>query len=322
MIIVTGGAGFIGSAVLWELNKKGIDDILIVDNLAQNDKWKNLVNRKFTDFIHKSKFIDLLFKNSFYPVESIIHLGACSSTTETDADYLMENNFHFSQKIAKYCIKRDIRFINASSAATYGSGENGFSDSSDISYLLKPLNMYGYSKQLFDLWALKTGAVKKLVSLKFFNVFGPNEYHKEDMKSVFYKAFFQAKETGCIKLFKSYKKEYPNGGQLRDFIYIKDCVDVIWWFLNNRTESGIFNVGTGTASTWNDLAESVFLSMDKKTDIKYIDMPDHLKDKYQYYTCADTNKLRKAGCQIKFTTIKEAAKDYIRNYLMASDPYL
>ncbi len=322
MIIVTGGAGFIGSAVVWRLNRAGVDDILVVDNLGNSDKWKNLVNRKYSDYIHKTRFLDLLSSGRLGKVDAIIHMGACSSTTETDADYLMQNNFQYSKTLARFALERGIRFINASSAATYGDGSAGFSDDPHGLDRLKPLNMYGYSKHLFDLWALRTGAMDRLASLKFFNVFGPNEYHKGDMCSVIYKAFFQVKETGRIRLFKSYRSEYEDGGQKRDFVYVKDCVEVIWWLCENHGVNGIFNVGTGKARTWNDLAGAVFSAMEIQPRVEYIEMPPALRGRYQYFTQADISRLAGAGCPVRFTTLEDAAHDYIVNYLRQDDPYL
>jgi ADP-L-glycero-D-manno-heptose 6-epimerase len=322
MVIVTGGAGFIGSAMIWRLNKEGITDILVVDNLGKSDKWKNLVNRRFTDYVHRDAFLEGLYSHHFANIEAIIHLGACSATTERDADFLMQNNYHFSVKVAQYALKNQIRLINASSAATYGDGEKGFND--DTAYLtsLRPLNMYGYSKHLFDLWALRTGALDRLVSLKFFNVFGPNEYHKEDMTSVIYKAYFQVQTHGEIKLFKSYRDDYEDGEQRRDFVYVKDCVEVMAWLLKNPKINGLFNLGTGRDRSWNDLAQALFSALNQPTKIKYIDMPDHLKDRYQYYTCADNRKLTAIGQPHNFSPLEASVQDYVCNYLSNKDPYL
>ncbi len=322
MYIVTGGAGFIGSAFVWKLNELGIDDILIVDNLGTTQKWKNLVNLRYYDYLHKDDFLEELYASRFSRIESIIHMGACSSTTELDADYLMDNNFHYTKELAKYCLANNIRFIYASSAATYGDGSLGFSDDHSIIPKLKPLNMYGYSKQLFDLWALKKEILDKIVGIKFFNVYGPNEYHKGDMKSVVCKAYYQIKETGKLKLFKSYKPEYKDGEQKRDFVYIKDCVDVMAWFLERRDVNGIFNLGTGKARTWNDLAKATFSAMGLETNIEYIDMPEAIRDKYQYFTQADMKKLQDAGYKRKFTSLEDAVKDYVQNYLSKENQYL
>ncbi|ACS78679.1 ADP-glyceromanno-heptose 6-epimerase [Maridesulfovibrio salexigens] len=323
MYIVTGGAGFIGSAMVWKLNQMGIDDILIVDNLAKTDKWKNLVNLRYEDYIHRDQFFKFILEGDDpFKTDAVIHMGACSSTTEQDADFLMENNYRYTQMLCRFCLQHDVRFINASSAATYGDGQFGFDDDHEGIDRLKPMNMYGYSKQLFDLWAKRGGVLDKLVSLKFFNVFGPNEYHKDDMKSVICKAFHQIGETEEMKLFKSYKPEYPHGGQKRDFVYIKDCVDVMWWFLQNPQANGIFNIGTGQAREWNELARSVFAAMDVEPNISYIEMPETIRDKYQYFTQANMSKLVEAGYDKPFTSLEDAAKDYVQNYLAQEDPYL
>jgi len=322
MVIVTGGAGFIGSAVIWKLNEQGIDDILVVDNLSTSEKWKNLVNRRYRDYIHKSELLTQLQSGRLDPIEAIIHMGACSSTTERDADFLVENNYHYSKKLAKYAISKGIRFINASSAATYGDGELGFSDHPGQLDTYKPMNMYGYSKHLFDLWAHRSSQMDKLVSLKFFNVFGPNEYHKGDMSSVVFKSFHEVRETGKINLFKSYKKAFPDGGQKRDFVYVKDCAELILWLIENPSINGIFNVGTGEARTWNELAGAIFNALNHKKEIQYTDMPNQLKDRYQYYTCADMKRLKSTGCPVDFLSIESAVTDYIRQYLLKPDIYL
>jgi len=323
MIIVTGGAGFIGSAFIWRLNQEGIDDIVIIDRLGTDDKWKNLVNRRFVDYIDKDEFLQLVCADQVpFEISAIMHMGACSSTTERDADYLWENNYLYSRKLAEWAMKRNIRFIYASSAATYGDGTLGFSDDHSKISKLKPINMYGYSKQLFDLWVLKNKLENKSAGIKFFNVFGPNEYHKEEMTSVIFKAFHQIKETGKVRLFKSYKKEYPDGGQTRDFVYVKDCLDVMWWLFNNQNVNGIFNLGTGKARTWNDLIKAVFAAMGRKTNIQYIEMPKSLRNQYQYFTQAEMNKLKAAGCPVGFSSLEDSVRDYVVNYLQQTDPYL
>ncbi|WP_338668294.1 ADP-glyceromanno-heptose 6-epimerase [Pseudodesulfovibrio methanolicus] len=323
MYIVTGGAGFIGSAMVWKLNQMGIDDILVVDNLSTSEKWNNLVGLKYQDYLHRDQFLKFILEGEDpFETEAVVHMGACSSTTELDADFLMENNYRYTQYVCRFCMGHDARFINASSAATYGNGEFGFDDDEDGIGRLRPLNMYGYSKQLFDLWAKEAGLLDQIVCLKFFNVFGPNEYHKDDMKSVICKAHAQILETGKLKLFKSYREEYPHGGQKRDFVYIKDCVDIMAWFLENRDKGGIFNVGTGTARTWNDLANAVFSAMNREPEIEYIPMPEVIRDKYQYFTQANMDKLKAAGCTVKMTSLEDGAMDYVQNYLDKDDRYL
>jgi len=323
MIIVTGGAGFIGSAFVWKLNTEGIDDIVIVDELGQSDKWKNLVNRRYVEYIHKDVFLRMICteQTPFKP-RAIIHMGACSSTTERNADYLMDNNYHYSCRLAEWALSQQVRFIYASSAATYGDGTRGFSDEDAVTETLRPINMYGYSKQLFDLWVLRQQAETRCAGIKFFNVFGPNEYHKGDMKSVVFKAFHQIRETGTARLFKSYKPEYGDGEQRRDFVYIKDCVEVLWWLLEHPEANGIFNLGTARSRTWNDLIRAVFSAMNREPRIEYFDMPPEVRDQYQYFTEAKMDKLRSAGCPAAFRSLEEAVRDYVANHLRNPDPCL
>jgi ADP-L-glycero-D-manno-heptose 6-epimerase len=323
MYIVTGGAGFIGSAFVWRLNQEGIEDILIVDELDQSEKWQNLRNLKFQDYVHKDEFPRLMDYGAFpTKVEAIIHMGACSSTTETDSDFLYKNNFRYTRSVAEFCLENSIRFLYASSAATYGDGSAGYADDQENLRALKPLNMYGYSKQLFDLWAVRNGSIGKMAGFKFFNVYGPNEYHKDDMRSVVCKAFEQISDIGSVKLFKSYKPEYGDGEQVRDFVYVKDAVEVMWWFLQNPEVNGLYNLGTGQARSWKDLANATFAAMDRSPNIEFIEMPESLRDKYQYHTQAEMAKLRDAGCDHTFRTLEEGVDDYVRNYLAADDRYL
>ena len=323
MIIVTGGAGFIGSAFIWKLNNEGVDDILVVDELGESDKWKNLVNRRYVEYIHKDAFLRMI-RNEQMPFtpRAIIHMGACSSTTERDADYLMDNNYHYTCRLAEWALPKNIRFIYASSAATYGDGSQGFSDDSAVTPTLRPMNMYGYSKQVFDLWVLRQQVEKQVVGIKFFNVFGPNEYHKGDMRSVVHKAFEQIRDTGKVRLFKSHKPEYTDGGQMRDFIYVKDCVDAMWWLLEHPEINGIFNLGTGKARTWNDLIQALFSAMKMKPKIEYFDIPPEIRSQYQYLTEAEMGKLRATGCQAAFRPLEEAVQDYVVNYLQKPDRHL
>jgi ADP-L-glycero-D-manno-heptose 6-epimerase len=315
-IIVTGGAGFIGANVVKRLNELGEDKIFIVDNLSISEKWKNLVDLSFEDYIHKDRFIDELKKDKFkLSVKAIIHLGARSSTTEKDVDFLMENNYEYTKELAKWSIKRNVRFIYASSAATYGDGSIGFSDNHYLIPKLRPLNAYGYSKQIFDLWALKKGFLDKIVGLKYFNVFGPRENHKGDMRSMVLKAYEQIKRDGKIRLFKSYNPKYKDGEQLRDFIYIKDAVEMTLFFLEHPKLNGIFNVGTGIPRSWNDLAKAVFSALGTNPKIEYVDMPNEIRDKYQYFTKAEMEKIRKSGYTKPTLSLEEAVKDYILNYL-------
>ncbi|MFH1282168.1 MAG: ADP-glyceromanno-heptose 6-epimerase [bacterium] len=311
-IVVTGGTGFIGSCFLWKLNQEGIDNILVVDHLDDSEKWKNLVGKRFADYLQKDDFIDLVERGKIPKPESIIHLGACSSTTNTDADYYMKNNYEYSKKLALWAFSINVPFIYASSGATYGDGSHGYSDSNETTYKLKPLNVYGYSKQLFDLWVLNNGFENKATGIKFFNVFGPNEYHKADMMSVICKRFKDINNKGIIKLFKSYREDYKDGEQKRDFIYIKDAVEVMYYFFMNPKITGIFNLGTGVARSWNDIARAMFSALGKEPNIEYIPMPDYLIPKYQYFTQADMNKLKEAGYRIKFQSLEDSIRDYTR----------
>ncbi|WP_294344531.1 ADP-glyceromanno-heptose 6-epimerase [Prosthecochloris sp.] len=323
MIVITGGAGFIGSAMLWELNKHGRTDIMIVDDLGSTTtgKWKNLSGLSFRDFIHKNEFLSWFADNGLPEISTVIHMGAISATTETDASLLMANNYNYSKELAMLCASRKVRFIYASSAATYGDGRRGYNDEEENLEHLRPLNMYGYSKQLFDLWALKTGILKQAVGLKFFNVFGPNEYHKKDMCSVVFKAFHQIKKTGTVELFESHREDYLHGEQMRDFIYVKDCTSLISWLIENPAICGVFNVGTGQARSFNDLVTATFSALGLETKMQYIPMPETLRDKYQYFTQAEIGKLRSYGYTQPLTCLEEGVKDYVRNYLYSDTPY-
>lgn len=321
MIIVTGGAGFIGSALVWKLNSLGQDDILVVDELGTSEKWQNLASLRFSDYLHKDEFRRRVERDELGKPQAVVHLGACSSTTERDSDFLMENNFRYTRTLAEWCLANNVRFIYASSAATYGDGSLGYSDDDDTTRRLRPLNAYGYSKQLFDLWALRTGAINQMVGLKFFNVFGPNEYHKEDMTSVVFKSFHQIRDVGRVKLFKSNTPRFPDGGQMRDFVYIKDCVDVLTWLLESNV-AGIFNLGTGQARSWIDLVTAVFAALGRPPQIDFIDMPATIRDKYQNFTEAKMEKLRAAGCPVTFRPLEASVRDYVVNHLATGSPYL
>ena len=325
MYIVTGGAGFIDSALIWRLNRAGITDILVVDNLGTSEKWKNLVNRRYRQYLHRDAFLDALRRGSLPDaVEAVVHLGACSATTERNADFLMANNTAYSIAVCRFALERGARCINASSAATYGDGAQGFSDHVGNIRRLKPLNMYGYSKQLFDLWLLDNGLNDSVASLKFFNVYGPNEYHKGDMRSVVCKAFHEISATGRLRLFKSCCPDYPDGGQMRDFVYVKDCVELIFRLLEHPEINGIRNAGTGRARTWNDLGRAVFAALGREPAIDYVDMPEQLRGKYQNFTRADMGWLGEEGraLSLPFTGLEQGVEDYVRNYLAAPDPYL
>ena len=306
-VVVTGGAGFIGSCLIHKLNAEGINDIIVVDKLGRSEGWKNLVGKRFTEYLDKDALLDYLAKHK---CELILHMGACSSTTETDVSFLMENNYGYTQKLALWALKNKAHFIYASSGATYGDGRQGYSDDNKITPKLKPLNAYGYSKQIFDLWLLENGYDKKFTGFKFFNVFGPNEYHKGDMRSLVAKAYPEILQGKGMKLFKSYKKEYGDGDQKRDFVYIKDVLEVVWYFIKHPRLAGIYNVGTGRAESWNELAKAMFAAAGLKPEITYIEMPEVLKNKYQYFTLADISKLRAAGYKKEFSGLNEAVKDY------------
>ncbi len=312
--IVTGAAGLIGSALIWKLNQMGIDDILAVDHLGTSEKWKNLRALAYADYMEKDVFMDRLLANELPDdTEVILHMGACSSTTEKDATYLVGNNFNYTRCLAAYAVEKNIRFLYASSAATYGGGEHGYVDDENSIEELRPLNMYGYSKQMFDLWAKHQGLLSGITGVKYTNVFGPNELHKGEMRSVVCRAYEQIRDTGKVKLFKSYRPEYADGEQKRDFIYVKDAVEMVMFLLKNNCH-GIYNIGSGRAETWNSLAGAVFKAMNKPVNIEYIDMPDFLRGKYQYYTCADISKLRNAGYTAEVTPLEDTVADYICNY--------
>jgi ADP-L-glycero-D-manno-heptose 6-epimerase len=271
----------------------------------------------YQDFINKDEFIKQIESGVKLGIEAIIHMGANSSTTEKDADYLINNNYEYTKKLAKYCVENNIRFIYASSAATYGDGSLGFNDEEKICQSLRPLNMYGYSKNLFDVWAIKYGIIDKIVGLKYFNVFGPNEYHKSDMRSVVHKAFEQIKSTGKVELFKSRNPNYKDGEQKRDFIYVKDAVDMTLFFLKKKNKNGIYNIGSGKARTWNDLVTAIFKALNKPVKIEYIELPEYLVEKYQYFTEARIDKIKKAGYPHPITSLEDGVIDYVKSFLLA-----
>ena len=314
MIIVTGGAGFIGSCVVRTLNDAGRDDIIIVDNIAETDKWMNMRNKRYFKYVHKSRFLGEL--PNYENVEAIVHMGAQSSTTERNFDYLWKNNFEYTKALWNYCAEKQISFIYASSAATYGDGSQGFDDKKDIDCLL-PLNGYGYSKQLFDLWVRHQAKAypKQYAGLKFFNVYGPNEYFKGSMASMVFHGFNQIMTDGEIRLFKSCNPNYEDGGQLRDFVYVKDICSVIQWLLEHPKVSGLFNVGTGRAQSFRELAEETFRALNMKPNIRYIDMPEKLRGKYQYFTQANMEKLQSWGYDKPFADLEKGVRDYVQNHL-------
>ena len=319
MILLTGGAGLIGSAILWRLNQLGRTDIVVVDHLSTGEKWQNLRALRFQDYFEKDEFRAKLLAEEFEGCfQEIIHLGACSDTTEPDASYLANNNFAYGKMIAEYAIRNKARMIYASSAATYGDGENGFKDDEDGIFKLRPLNKYGYSKQIFDEWLYQKGCLKRpapggasFVGVKYSNVFGPNEYHKAHMRSMVLRSFEQITEKGSVALFKSYRPEYADGEQVRDFLYVKDAADMTLFFLGRgRNACGLYNIGFGSVRSWNDLAKAAFAAFGRKPDITYIEMPESLRPRYQYYTCLDISKIRHAGYDKELTTLEDAVKDY------------
>lgn len=316
--IVTGGAGFIGSALIHELNLRGQTDILVVDILGQDEKWKNLVPLKYADYIEADAFLSALLRDSNFlnGCQAIYHLGACSATTEKDASYLIRNNFEYTKVLAQAALRMGARFVYASSAATYGDGAQGMDDALEQLHTLRPLNMYGYSKHMFDCWAQREGILSQLVGLKYFNVFGPNEAHKGDMRSLVAKAYEQIQATGEIGLFKSYHPEYLDGEQMRDFLYVKDAVAMTLHLGANPQAGGLYNLGSGQANTWLTLATAIFDALGRRPNIKFIEMPEALKGKYQYYTCADITKLRASGFSPDMFPLPEAVKDYVTNYLV------
>lgn len=320
-IIVTGAAGFIGSGVVRHLNDMGNDNLVLFDVFDNSVKWKNLVKKKFLDVFSKDVIFDYL-KDKKNDVSAIIHLGACSDTTCNDSSYLLENNYRFTQKLCEIALNNNIKFIYASSAATYGDGKKGFCDDHNMLEDFAPLNMYAYSKHLFDLWALKENILDKIVGLKYFNVFGPNEYHKDYMASMVYKMTNHANEGNTIKLFKSTADKYKDGEQCRDFIYVKDVVKMTCGFLENYN-CGIFNIGLGKPTTWNFLAESLFNALGRAKNIEYVDMPKKLISQYQNYTCADMRKYYKINnLDINnpiVTPVNEAVDDYVKNYILRNE---
>jgi len=331
MIIVTGGAGFIGSNLVAELEKRGAGDIVVCDWLGDEDKWRNISKRALRDIVKPENLADYLEKHK-EEVECIFHMGAISSTTERDADLIIENNFTLSRLLWAWCAENNVRFIYASSAATYGDGSKGFDDDDTEEMLssLNPLNPYGWSKHLFDRRVSRIvsdeskssdGVPPQWAGLKFFNVYGPNEYHKGDQMSVICKLYPQVTAGAAAKLFKSPHPDYEDGGQLRDFVYVRDCVDVMCWLYENPKVSGLFNVGTGKARSFKDLALATFTAAEKEPKINYIDMPQALQGKYQYFTEANMHKLREAGYSQEFTSLEEGVRDYVQNYMSQDDPY-
>lgn len=314
-ILVTGGAGFIGSAVVWALNRRNLTDIVVADILGRDaEKWKNLVPLKFCDYIEADQLLEQLDSKRLKDVRTVFHLGAESATTETDCSYLIRNNFEYTRRLGEWAVAGHRRFVYASSAATYGDGRRGMQDTADLSSL-RPLNMYGYSKQLFDLHAQSQGWHREIVGLKYFNVFGPNEYHKRDMRSMVCRAFEQIRDCQCVRLFRSYNPEFADGEQKRDFLYVKDAAEMTVHLATTSSAAGIYNLGGGVARTWIDLSKAVFQAMSVPDKIEFIEMPHSIRNQYQYYTCADISRLVSSGWNGE-SCLEDAIDDYVRNYLI------
>lgn len=326
MIVVTGAAGFIGSNIVAALNERGVDDILVCDRLGSDGRWQNLRKRMFTDFVQPE---ELLTRLSARPdISAVIHMGAISATTAVDGDEVIRENYTFTLRLIDWCTERRVPIVYASSAATYGGGEGGFDDDWSLAALrrLRPLNLYGWSKHQTDLAIVErfeTGkpVPPKCVGLKFFNVFGQNEYHKGGMQSVVAKITPAVRSGETVTLFKSHRAGIPDGGQKRDFIYVDDVVNVVLWFLDGPVERGIFNVGTGTARSFSDLARATFSAVQRAPDITYMPMPEALQGRYQYFTQACTERLRAAGCDITFATLEDGVARYVQDYLLREDCY-
>lgn len=332
MIVITGGAGFIGSNLIAGLEEEGVSDIVVCDVLGHEDKWRNIAKREIRDFVSPENLFTYLDQHAA-EIDIVYHLGAISSTTEQDADLIMHNNFVLSRELWKWCAEHDSRFVYASSYSVYGAGDTdvGFKDddSSEALAKLNPLNAYGYSKNLFDKRVSRVVNSKdskektppQWVGLRLFNVYGPNEYHKGDHMSVVTKLYPQVSAGAAARLFRSYHDEYADGGQIRDFVWVKDCVDVMLWFYKNKDKSGLFNLGTGKGRSFKEMAEAMFKACNKPSKINYVDMPNSLKPKYQYYTEANIEKLRAAGYSKEFTSLEDGIKQYVSDYLSQEDQY-
>lgn len=317
--VVTGGAGLIGSATIWGINNLKLNNVWLVDWVEDHSiKKSNLEHLDFQRLLNPDKFRALIRakNNELSDINTMIHLGACSSTTETNKEYLHDNNFQYTKEVCEWSLENGVRFIYASSAATYGDGRFGMNDQDDDIKKFQPLNLYGWSKHKFDLIAQKNGWLENISGLKYFNVYGPNEEHKGQMRSVVSKAFEQISKTNKMSLFKSHRKDYRDGEQKRDFLYVKDAVLMTLWLAENSQANGLFNLGNGYARTWIDLGNSIFKALNLKTDIEFVEMPEILREKYQYFTQATIKKLREKGYKKDMFSLEDAVKDYVRNYLV------
>jgi len=315
-VLVTGGAGFIGSALVWALNRRGCDRIVVCDRLGTDARWRNLTPLRFADYVEADDLFPRLQSGALGKFDLVLHMGACSATTETNASFLIRNNYEFTRDLATWALGQKTRFVYASSAATYGDGSAGMDDDDGKLDQLRPLNLYGYSKHLFDLHAKRAGFLNRMVGLKYFNVFGPNEGHKGDMRSLVHKSTAQVQAGGVIRLFKSYHSDFRDGEQKRDFLYVKDAVAMTLHLAASKRAGGLFNIGSGKARTWLDLARAVFVALKRKPKIEFIEMPEAIRDKYQYFTQANLVRLRAAGYTAPVTSLEDAVTDYVRNYLV------
>ena len=321
LIVVTGAAGFIGSCLVGFLNENGFDNLIVVDEFSTLEKYPNLEHKCFKTKVERDDFFEWLFREK-PQIDFIFHIGARTDTTEFDYAIHQKLNVEYSQKLWNYCTIGNIPFVYASSAATYGAGELGYDDDHQLSHRLKPLNPYGVSKNEFDKWVLHQGNHPPFwAGLKFFNVYGPNEYHKGRMASVIWHSFNQIQKTGKVKLFKSHRPDFEHGKQLRDFVYVKDVLSVCYWLMEHQPASGIYNLGTGKARTFDDLVKATFAGLDQDPNIVYIDMPEDIRDKYQYFTEAKMQKLIDAGYTAKFYSLEEGIDDYVRQYLRSGRYY-
>ena len=324
MLVVTGGTGFIGSALVAALNARGRDDVLVVDDFGDGPKWKNLRGKRFLDVVSPEAFAQRLKASDYNgKIDGILHMGAISTTSFTDVDELYERNVRYTRTLAHWAMGNHVRLVYASSASVYGDGTLGFSDADALTPQMLPMNPYAFSKWLTDVEAIQKGWLEHVAGLRFFNVFGPNEYHKGRQASVPWHSVNQIREGGQIKLFQSHKGGYADGAQERDFVYVKDVCAVVLWFLDHPEANGIFNVGTGQARTFNDLAAAIFRALDKTPDVIYVPTPENIRDAYQYHTQADLTRMRAAGCDVPFMSLEDAVADYVQKYLQnEANPYL